>query len=213
MEAGADLRALPTAAARDYYEWVATPRRENPMPDRSTIRYTYQDYLAIPEQTPYRRHEIVDGELFVTPAPRARHQMVVVALTRILATLALEHELGEVIAGPVTVRLHDEGVVEPDVIFVRADRSGIVDPEGAVHGAPDLVVEVLSPSNERYDRGPKRKQYLRYHVPELWLVDADERTVEVWRPGAEKPEVIRDAAEWRIAGHRFEIPLEELFRG
>lgn len=180
--------------------------------DRSTVRYTYEDYLSIPED-PSRRYEIVDGNLVVTPSPRSRHQQVVMNLGAILHGLARSHALGEIFPGPVTVHLHDEGVVEPDVIFVRGDKLEIVDPEGDVHGSPDLVVEVLSPSNRDYDRGPKRKQYLEHGVAELWLVDADEGAVEVWRPGAPEPEVVRDALEWRVAGHRFEIPLEEVFRG
>ena len=182
------------------------------MPDRSAIRYTYEDYLSIPEDSS-RRFEIVDGQLFVTPAPRFRHQQVVGNLFRILSDLAVGHELGEVVTGSVTVRLHDEGVVEPDVIFVGAGRLGIVDPERGVDGPPDLVVEVLSPSNRDYDRIAKRKQYMECEVPELWIADADERTVEVWRPGADQPEVVWDAVEWSVAGHRFEIPLTEVFRG
>lgn len=182
------------------------------MADRSTVRYTYEDYLGIPEDTS-RRHEIVDGELFVTPAPRPRHAQVVANLCRILGNLAVDHQLGTLYVGPVTVHLHDEGVVEPDLVFVRADRMEIVDPEGAVHGAPDLVVEVLSPSNRDYDRNVKRKQYMERGVPELWIADADQDTVEVWRPGAELADVIHDTLGWEVAGHRFEISLKEVFRG
>jgi len=178
---------------------------------RAQVRYTYQDYLTIPEDTS-RRHEIVDGELFVTAAPRFRHQRVVRNVLRALDTLAVAHDLGEVVSGPVTVHLHDEGVVEPDVIFVQADRMGIVDPDGGVHGPPDLVVEVLSPTNRDYDRTLKRKLYMAHGVAELWIVDADEGTVEVWRPGAREPEEVRDVLAWRVGGHRFEIPIEELLR-
>ena len=181
------------------------------MSDRSTVRYTYQDYLSIPEDTS-RRHEIVDGELFVTAAPRFRHQQVVMNLAAILHGLARGHDLGQVVAGPVTVRLHEEGVVEPDVVFIRADRLLIVDPEGDIHGPPDLVVEVLSPSNRDYDRGVKRKQYMEHGVPELWIVDAWERAVEVWRPGASEPDVVRESLAWIVAGHRFAVILEEVFR-
>jgi Uma2 family endonuclease len=177
----------------------------------SAIRYTYADYLSIPEDTSHR-HEIVGGELFVTPAPRARHQEVVVNLTRVLANLAWERGHGKVFTGPITVHLHDELVVEPDVIFVRADRLGIVDPEGGVEGPPDLVIEVLSPSNRAYDRNLKRKHYLDNGVPELWIVDADESTVEVWTPRSAEPALLRDTLEWRVGERGFEIPLAEVFR-
>jgi len=181
--------------------------------DPSTIRFTYEDYLAIPEDTS-RRHEIVDGELVVTAAPRSRHQEVVMNLSALLHGRARSRGLGKVYPGPVTVHLHDEAVVEPDVIFVRADRLEIVDPDGAVHGPPALVVEVLSPSNREHDRGPKRKQYLANGVAELWLVDCDAPCVEVWRPGAGSPHVVKDdAVVWRVGEDRFPIPLEAVFRG
>ncbi len=179
---------------------------------RAQIRYTYQDYLSIPEDTS-RRHEIVDGDLFVTAAPRFRHQEVVANVLRVLDARAVAHNLGKAVAGPIGVHLHDEAVVEPDVIFVASERLAIVDPEGGVHGAPDLVVEVLSPTNRDYDRTLKRKLYMASSVPELWLLDADERTVEVWRPLSRVPEVARDTLTWRVGAHRFEIAVEELFRG
>ena len=180
------------------------------MSRRSAIRYTYQDYLSTPEDTS-RRYEIVDGELFVTASPRARHQLVVTMLARVLGALADDHALGAVFVGPIGVRLHDELVVEPDLIFVTADRLDIVDLDGGVDGPPDLVVEVLSPSNKAYDRTLKRKQYLENGVPELWIVDADQRTIEIWRPGAAEGEVVRDVLEWSVGGRRLEISLAKVF--
>lgn len=180
------------------------------MPRGSTVRYTYADYLSIPEDTS-RRYEIVDGALFVTAAPRARHQEVAGKIFRVLAELAETHRLGKTFPGPMTVHLHDELVVEPDVLFVRADRLEIVDPDGGVEGPPDLVVEVLSPSNQTYDRNLKRKHYLENGVGELWIVDADEGTLEVWTPGATEPESIQDALVWLVGDRRFRIPLSDLF--
>jgi len=75
------------------------------------------------------------------------------------------------------------------------------------------VVEVLSPWSREFDRGPKRKQYMAWDVPELWIADADERSVEVWRPGADGPEVVRDVLVWRVGEREFEISLEDVFRG
>lgn len=182
----------------------------------STIRYTWADYLSTPADSS-RRYEIVDGELFVTAAaPRPRHQQVVSNLLRLLANVATAHGLGEVLPGPITVHLHDELVVEPDLIFVRSDRLVIIDPERGVEGPPDLVVEVLSPSNRSYDRNLKRKHYLENGIAELWILDADERTAEVWRPGDAEPGVARASGEtlvWRVGEHRFEVGLDEVFRG
>lgn len=181
------------------------------MPAHPKIRYTYEDYLATPEDSS-RRYEIVDGELFVTAAPRFRHQQVVTNLAGILHSVALEHGLGEVLVGPITVRLADDSVTEPDVVFVHADRLGLIDRQG-VQGAPDLVVEVLSPSNQEYDRTLKRKRYMASEVAELWLVDADAGTIEVWRPDLGEPRVVRDRLIWHVAGKDFEVPLGEVFRG
>ena len=180
------------------------------MPGPATIRYTYQDHQSIPED--HRRHEIIDGALYVTPTPRLNHQFVARNLMGLLDAGAREHGLGMVV-GPITVHLHDELVLEPDLVFVRADRMDIADPEGDVHGPPDLVVEILSPaSTESYDRNLKRKRYLENGVAELWLVDIDERSVDIWRPGADAPEVVTDVLEWSVDEHRFEIPLAEVFR-
>ena len=180
------------------------------MPRSSTVRYTYQDHQSIRED--HRRHEIIDGALYVTPTPRFNHREVAASLLGLLRSLAREHELGRVV-GPITVHLHDELVLEPDLVFIRADRMDIADPEGDVHGPPDLVVEILSPtSTESYDRNLKRKRYLESGVAEVWLVDIDERQVEVWRPGADTPEVVTDVLEWVAGGDVFEIPLEEVFR-
>ena len=184
---------------------------EGSMPAHTKVRYTYEDYLATPEDSS-QRYEIVDGELFVTAAPRFRHQQVVTNLAGVLRAIAIEHALGEVLVGPVMVRLADDTVTEPDVIFVRADRMDITNERG-VHGAPDVVIEVLSPSNRHFDRTLKRKRYLASGVAELWIVDADGRTVEVWRPGMVSPELVKDTLVWSVAGRAYEVPLEEVFRG
>jgi Uma2 family endonuclease len=177
----------------------------------SAIRYTYQDLLALPESA-IRRHEILDGRLYVTAAPRVNHQRVVLDLGAIMRAQAREHGLGEVV-GPVTIHVHDEMVFEPDLVFIRADRLHIVDPEGDVHGVPDLVIEVLSPSTRAYDRNLKRKHYLESGVPELWLVDATRRSIEVWRHGLEAPERAGESVAWRVGELTLEISMVEVFRG
>ena len=176
----------------------------------STVRYTYKDHQSIPES--HQRHEIVDGELFVTPTPRVNHQLVAFAVTVALGARVRDNDLG-VAVGPITVRLEDELVLEPDVVFVRKDRLDIVDPEGHIHGPPDLVVEILSPSTKSYDRDLKRKRYLESGVEQVWIIDIDERTVEVWRPESKDAELVREVLRWHVAGRTFEIPLLEVFQG
>lgn len=177
----------------------------------STVRYTYADYLSTPEDAS-RRFEIVDGELFVTAAPRFRHQEIALNLAEILRGLARTHDLGKVAMGPVTVRLHDELVLEPDLIFIREPRLDIVGADGRVDGPPDLVIEVLSPSTRDYDRNLKRKHYLENGIPEVWIVDPGERTLDIWRPGAPRASRIRDVLTWRVGGRDFDIPVEGVFR-
>jgi Uma2 family endonuclease len=179
------------------------------MSGRPTVRYTWRDYLAIPED-PGRRHEIVDGELHVTAAPRFRHQEVVTNIIRTLGPAVARKGLGVVVAGPLAVRLHDELVLEPDVVFVRRDRMDIVDPEGAIHGPPDLVVEVLSPATRDYDRGLKRKRHLENGVPEVWIVDADRKVLEVWRPGRDEPVLAGETFEWTPGEETVEVALADV---
>jgi Uma2 family endonuclease len=193
-----------------YYGLRRRSFEEDPMPARPKVEYTYDDYLATPEDSS-QRYEIVDGKLFVTAAPRFRHQLVVTNLAGIMRELALRHELGQVVVGPVMVHLADDAVTEPDLVFVRADRMDIVDERG-IHGAPDVVVEVLSPSNRSYDRTLKRKRYMASGVAELWIVDADARTVEVWRPGDADPTTIRESLRWSVADETFAIALTEILR-
>lgn len=175
-----------------------------------SVRYTYQDLLSLPES--HQRHEIVDGELIVTPTPRVDHQLVAANLSDLLRSHALEHGLGEVF-GPMTVHLRDELVLEPDLVFITGERFESTDPGGHLHEAPDLVIEILSPSTRSYDRDLKRKHYLQSGVGELWLVHLETRSVEVWRPDAAEAERVDDVLAWSVGGRRFEIPLEAVFRG
>jgi Uma2 family endonuclease len=181
------------------------------MPVRQDLRYTFDDYLEMPEDFA-RRYEIVDGKLFVTPTPMVRHQQVVGNVTRILSGLALAHDLGRVVIGPITVRLADDTVMSPDVHFIRSERLGIVDEEKGVLGAPDLVIEILSPYNREFDRTLKRTSYLANGVPEVWVADADEDWLEVWRSGSAEPEVPPHSVPWRVGNRTFEIALADVFR-
>ena len=181
-----------------------------PLHRSPTVRYDYSDYLSIPES--HSRHEILDGELVVTPTPRVNHQVVAFELTRLLREIAGANDLGEAL-GPITVHLRDDLVLEPDIVFVRRKRMSIVDPEGHVHGPPDVVVEVLSPTTRDYDRSLKRKRCLEEGVGEVWIVDIDARLVEVWRAGSSEPEPSTGTLRWHVGDDAFDIPLVEVFRG
>lgn len=142
-------------------------------PERIVL--TYEDLADLPEDG--NRYEIYEGELEVTAAPVPRHQRVVGKLFRRLSTHVEKHDLGEVLIAPMDVKFSDVAVVEPDLIFVSQARTGIIG-ERFIAGAPDLVVEVLSPSTATRDRRTKRSLYARYEVPHYWLFDPDARTAE-----------------------------------
>jgi Uma2 family endonuclease len=144
----------------------------------TATKLTYEDYLAIPDDG--RRHEIIDGEHYVVPAPNTSHQLVSGNIYFALALWVREHASGVVMYSPVDVILSEHDIVEPDLVFVRSENASRVEQRG-IAGSPDLVVEILSPSNRRYDQVRKRELYERFGVPEYWIVDCDERTVKVLR--------------------------------
>ena len=138
---------------------------------------TYDDLEAFPEDN-FRR-EIIDGELIVTAAPSTRHQRVVLELGAALLAYTKEHG-GEVYVAPTDVYFSHTNVVEPDVIFVRAEHGERVEVK-FIRSAPDVVVEVSSPSTRRLELTRKWELYQRFGVPEYWSVDLDADRVEIHR--------------------------------
>ncbi len=141
----------------------------------ATVRFTYQDYLNLPED---RRYELIDGDLLTSPSPSERHQRLLLELALLVAAFVKKHGLGSVYVAPFDVLLSETDVVQPDLLFVSAARSSRIE-ERAVRGAPDLVAEILSPATADRDRTVKAKLYARAGVRELWLLDPDARTFEV----------------------------------
>jgi Uma2 family endonuclease len=137
------------------------------------IKYTYADYLLTPDDV---RYELIDGELILAPAPTTPHQRLLFKFGRVLGDLVDEHSLGEVFIAPTDVYLDDANVVQPDLLFVSAARAGIIT-EANIQGAPDLVVEVASPSKEALDLGVKLELYARFGVSEYWTAQPDDGTV------------------------------------
>lgn len=143
-----------------------------------TTKLTYDDYALIPEDG--LRHEIIDGEHYVNPAPNVRHQRVVLRLVKALVNYVDDHELGEVFVSPIDVVFSRHDVVQPDLLFVRKENAGEV--YGAnLKIAPDLVVEVLSISNRKHDEVRKLKLYDTFNVAEYWIADPEEELVKVFR--------------------------------
>ena len=153
------------------------------MATEASIRLDYEDYAAIPNDG--RRHEIIDGRHYVNPAPASYHQIVLMNLLIPLAEHVRTHRAGRVLPSPIDVVLSAHDIVQPDIVFVRAANAKIIEPKN-IKGAPDLVVEILSDSNRRYDVRTKYELYERGGVSEYWIVDPDELGVRVFRRDGEK---------------------------
>ncbi len=157
---------------------------------RANIRFTYQDYLQLPED---KRYELVEGELFVVPSPNLAHQRILREIEAALYRYVRLHDSGEILFAPCDVVLSEINVVQPDLLFVSRKRLGILT-EANVRGAPDLAVEILSPSTGQRDLGVKRTLYAKFGVLEYWIVDPESKTVEVlsWTETGYRTEAIVD---------------------
>ncbi len=139
--------------------------------------WTYDDYMRMPDDG--KRYEILDGELIELTSPNRQHQQILGRLFRVLSEYVENNVLGEVYIGPFDVRLSLINVIQPDVLFISTNNLRILDNDLNVQGAPDLCVEILSPSTRRRDLAQKRDIYARFGVREYWLVDPDAERVTV----------------------------------
>jgi len=143
------------------------------------------------------RYEIIDGELFVNPAPRLLHQAAVLQLLLRLDPYVRANRLGMVLASPADIIFDARTLVQPDV-FVSLPFEGRR-PREWREVELLLAVEVLSPSSQRADRTVKRRLFQRERVPEYWIVDLDARLVSRWRPDDARPEEIDKRLDWAPA--------------
>lgn len=145
---------------------------------RAKKSYTYDDYAKLPEGSGY---QLVEGEIIMTPAPGRKHQRITGRLYKLLDDFVEQNQLGEVANAPRDVYLAPRETYQPDILFISQNRIDI-SAEDKVNGAPDLVVEVLSPSTGYYDLKPKYRAYEKYGVQEYWIVDPEEKSIEIYRP-------------------------------
>jgi Uma2 family endonuclease len=150
-------------------------------------RLTYEDFCLLPDDG--KRREIIEGDLFVTPAPRRLHQRVVTRLSRFLSGFVDDHQLGEVYVSPFDVVLSLFDVVEPDLVYFSNARQSVLTEMNA-QGAPDLVVEVLSEGTEKRDRTIKLKLYGKSGVDEYWIIDPEGPAAEIYRRGEKGLELV-----------------------
>ncbi len=141
--------------------------------------YTYEDYLKINDNNQY---ELIGGELILVPAPRTTHQLVKANLVWHITTFVRINKLGKILDAPTDVFLSNKDKPQPDILFIAGNRLDIIT-EDYIKGAPDLVIEILSPSTASYDKVKKSKMYYTYGVKEYWIVDPDAKVVEVFTSG------------------------------
>jgi Uma2 family endonuclease len=177
------------------------------MPAQSP-EWTAADAIALP--TDGNRYEVLDGELFVTPAPSWSHQMALEVLAAVVRPYVLANSLGWMMRAPADLVFSPHVLVQPD-LFVVPMRPGLAPSAWTEVKSLLLAVEVLSPSTARADRHRKRLIYQRHGVPEYWIVDVDAQCIERWRPDDARPEVLAEQLVWQpraeVAPLMLELPV------
>jgi len=143
-----------------------------------TKKYTYQDYLDLPEDG--KRYEVINGEFIMVAAPSTFHQSVLINLVNDLKNFLNREKVGKVFCAPIDVKLSDRNVVQPDIIFVSQNNSNIIT-ENNVEGTPDLIIEILSPGTAYHDLIEKKEIYERFDVKEYWIVDPKKQRIEIYQ--------------------------------
>ena len=148
-------------------------------PEKNSRKFlTYEDYLTFPDSDGIKK-EIIEGELYMSPAPSIKHQAISKRLFRILDNYAYHNNSGEVYYAPCDVIFSDINIMQPDILFIAKNNYQILS-DLNIQGAPDLLVEILSPSSIDTDRIFKKHIYEHYGVKEYWIVDPDTETIEIW---------------------------------
>ena len=138
---------------------------------------TRDDYAQTPIGGPL--YQLIEGNLHMSPTPSRYHQTISRNLVFILLSYLKSNPIGVLYQAPFDVYLSDINVFQPDILFIASDRKNILTEKG-IEGAPDFVIEILSPGTERFDRGPKREVYAHYGVKELWIISADIKQILIY---------------------------------
>ncbi|MEW6096509.1 MAG: Uma2 family endonuclease [bacterium] len=147
-----------------------------PIPEAAKI--TYEEYKLV-EDLADKRYEVIGGRLIMTPAPIPYHQRISRKLERILEDFVIDNDLGEVFDAPCDVVLSDTDVVQPDIFFIAKDKAHIIT-DTYINGAPDLIIEILSPTSTSKDTVIKKRLYLKSKIKEYWIVDPLEKEIQIW---------------------------------
>jgi Uma2 family endonuclease len=185
-------------------------------PSSPGVKLTYDDFVQFPDDG--LRHELIDGEHYVTPSPNTKHQRVSINLTVLIGSWLERNPIGRLFHAPFDVVFSTYDVVEPDLLYLSNERASDALTPLHVRGVPELVVEIGSPGTRRRDETIKRRLYDRTGVSEYWIVDPEIDTIRVYRREAKTfARVVELSAEARdvlttslLPG--LEIPLSRVFR-
>ncbi|GAB5536655.1 MAG: Uma2 family endonuclease [Rubricoccaceae bacterium] len=170
----------------------------------------FEDFMALPEGT---RAEYIDGTVYMSPAPKPRHQDVVQNLYRALFAYATQHG-GYAAVAPFDVFIEEDRAVQPDVFYLDAERRDRISDRG-IEGAPTLIAEVLSPSTAQHDLIRKLRVYEEADVSEYWVLDPEDQAIQVWTRTDEGLELVarlyETGAVASVALEGFEIETSEVF--
>lgn len=180
------------------------------------VKLTCDDFLQFPDDG--QRHELIDGEHYVTPSPNIRHQRISKRLFLLIEVWLQDHPLGEIFYAPLDVRFSMFDVVEPDLLYVSNERAEALLAGEHVTGSPDLIIEIASPSTRQRDETIKRRLYERSSVLEYWVVDPDIDVIRVYTRNADRfarpVELSREAGDVLTTTLMpgLEIPLSHVFK-
>jgi Uma2 family endonuclease len=181
--------------------------------------WTYDDYACLPEngapelQT-HVSYQLIEGELIVSPAPAFWHQDISMRLSALIHNHVVANDLGYVATAPVDVVLSPTDTPQPDIVFISKERRAIIT-DANVQGAPDLVVEIVSPTSDRRDRQTKFALYARFAIAHYWIVDPRLRLLDEYSCSGNEYETVREWRSDEVFTTRLfpglEIPLNEVF--
>ncbi len=171
---------------------------------------TDQDFAELPEGT---LAELLEGEIFMVPAPIPEHQRISGKLYAFLLQYVERKNLGEIFFSPIDVFLDEHNVVQPDLVYISEEKRSIIG-EKRIEGAPDWIAEILSEGNAYHDLKTKKKLYERHGVAEYWIVDPMERSVEVYRNGESGFKLITSSTSGKIESSvldGFSVEIDRIF--
>jgi Uma2 family endonuclease len=159
-------------------------RPANPALTGHGVKLTSDDFVLFPDDG--KRHELIDGEHYVTPSPNTKHQRILVELLWALRSYLETQPIGRVFCAPLDIVLSPHDIVEPDLFYISHERAAEVLTPQHARGAPELVIEIASTNTRKRDETIKRRLYERYAVTEYWVVDPEIDTIRVYRRAGDR---------------------------